>query len=90
MRQKKFNWQELSVELLRSTIRKLRRRAILFKCHHFNTRETKQDLIHCLDSLFFLVRKADSLYHLHHRRLQFELYYMRGHFFLNPSLTRPL
>ena len=90
MKEKKFDWQNLSVGLLRNTIRLLRKRAILFRHHKFGTRQTKQDLVRLLDSLFFLVRKTNSLAHLHHRRLRFELFYTHGLFFLNPSYTEPL
>ena len=90
MRHRVFDWQALPVSLLRSTIRKLRRRAILFREHRFGTRQSKQDLVALLDSLFYLVRTSGSLYHLHHRRLQFELFYSHGLFFLNPSYTEPL
>ena len=82
MRQKNFDWQQLSVETLRNTIRKLRKRAILFRQHRYGTRQTKQDLV--------LVRTNGSMAHLHHRRLRFELYYSHGLFFLNPSYTEPL
>ena len=54
------NFQALPVRALRHVIRKLRRRAILFNCHHFNTRRTKQDLVRLLDSLFFRVRETEQ------------------------------
>ena len=90
MRQKNFDWQQLSVETLRNTIRKLRQRAILFRQHRYGTRQTKQDLVRLLEELFYLVRTNGSMAHLHHRRLRFELYYSHGLFFLNPSYTEPL
>ena len=60
------------------------------KHHHFNTRETKQDLVRLLDSLFRYVGSRGSLDCLDHRRLKFQLYHMRGHFFLDPQLQEAL
>ena len=56
----------------------------MFKHHHFNTRETKQDLVRLLDSLFRYVGSRGSLDCLDHRRLKFQLYHAHGRFFLDP------
>ena len=85
---KKFSWQDLTVPTLRHVIRKLRLRAIMFKHHHFNTRETKQDLVRLLDSLFHFVGTRGSVDCLDHRRLKFQLYHCQGSFFLDPLLER--
>ena len=42
-------FQRLPVRALRHVIRKLRSRAIMFRHHHFNTRQTKQDLVRLLN-----------------------------------------
>ena len=88
--EKNFEWQAYSVSTLRNTVRRLRRRAILFKHHHYGTRQTKQDLVGLLEGLFWLVRDRDPFYHLHHRRLRFELYCFRGTFYLDPQCKEPL
>ena len=56
---KSFDWQQFTVPKLRSVVRRLRRRAIMFKFHHFNTRQTKQDLVQLLHSLFECVGSRD-------------------------------
>ena len=71
---KSFDWQQFTVPKLRSVVRRLRRRAIMFKFHHFNTRQTKQDLVQLLHSLFECVGSRDGLDYLVHRRLKFELF----------------
>ena len=66
-------------------------RAILFNCHHFNTRRTKQDLVRLLDSLFFRVRETEQgAVHLHHRRLVFDLWLKDDDFFLDSDCSQPV
>ena len=85
------DFQTLPVRALRHVIRKLRRRAILFNCHHFNTRRTKQDLVRLLDSLFFRVRETEQgAVHLHHRRLVFDLWLKDDDFFLDSDCSQPV
>ena len=85
------DFQALPVRALRHVIRKLRRRAILFTCHHFNTRRTKQDLVRLLDSLFFRVRETEQgAVHLHHRRLVFDLWLKDDDFFLDSDCSQPV
>ena len=85
------DFQTLPVRVLRHVIRKLRRRAILFNCHHFNTRRTKQDLVRLLDSLFFRVRETEQgAVHLHHRRLVFDLWLKDDDFFLDSDCSQPV
>ena len=80
----------MSVTTLRHLIRRLRRRAILFKCHHFNTRKSKQDLVYLLSELFYLVRSKHLVDHFHHRLLRFEFYHSAGEFWLDHRLQDPL
>ena len=86
----KKNFQAWSVAQLRHLIRRLRRRAILFKCHHFNTRKTKQDLIRLLEELFALVHTRGLVEHYHHRRLVFDFYHAAGEFWLDENCTELL
>jgi hypothetical protein len=87
---KSFDWQQFTVPALRSVVRRLRRRAILFKIHHFNSRETKQDLVRLLDSLFEWAGSRGGLDYLVHRRLKFELYHSHSRFFLDPRYSQEL
>ena len=77
------DFQTLPVRALRHVIRKLRRRAILFNCHHFNTRRTKQDLVRLLET-------EQGAVHLHHRRLVFDLWLKDDDFFLDSDCSQPV
>ena len=83
-------FQDWSVPTLRHLIRRLRKRAILFKCHHFNTRRTKQDLVTLMNDLFYLVRAKGLVQHYHHRNLVFDFYAAAGEFWADEQLSELL
>ena len=83
-------FQMLPVRVLRHLIRKLRSRAIMFRCHHFGTRQTKQDLVRLLERLFFEVRRTLGVVHFRHQRFPFDLYLKDDEFFLDFHCTQPV